>query len=402
MTLADDHLDLRDEDGPGPVRRTLPWWAFGLANLAVVLVLSLVSWWLLVDPQWSALGAYPQPYTALLFWTVIATVWVGFTFQWLGPASLDQPWRGLVGIGLTIVIGAAVTVLLAYGWGAVDPSFAATREGGAGFTTGNLFVLFGFFFYVLSAVNAGHWPWSQGSRQPWTGLGELTLVLVPTMAVYLVLILPNLAVWAEPGGSLMSIPTVIGWFYSLVVAAVLTGLLAENRPWSFAGRPSAVAAAALVGNVALGTVLYYLLLAVAKLLMGPDNVTALGDAVTLHAAEIGVCWAFWMIAWANVFGNRPTRHSPAVNIAVRVITTFVLAALTYLLYYFVLAQHVLHEPNAGGTLYGDALGFVDWAVLWMLWYVLFLGSYGLPEIADDTAPRPSVRRGQSRPSTRAA
>ena len=47
--------------------------------------------------------------------------------------------------------------------------------------------------------------------------------------------------------------------------------------------------------------------------------------------------------------------------------------------YVVLARHVLHEPNAAGSLYGDALGFLDWAVLWTLWYVLFLGSYGLPK-----------------------
>lgn len=379
MTLADDHMAVRDGGSPERAERTLPWWGAGLANLVVILVLSVVSWWLLVDPQWSTFGAYPQPYTALLFWVILATVWVGFTFEWLGPARLAQPWRGLVAIVLTIVIAVAITVLLAYGWGGIDPSFAASREGGAGFTTANLFVLFGFFFYVLSAVNAGHWPWSQSTQQPWTGLGELTLVFVPTLVVYMVLILPNVATWAVPGSALMSVPTVIGWFYSLVVSAVVTGLIAENRPWSFGKSPTQVAVYALVGNAVLGTILYFVLLPVAKLLMGQANVAALGPAVTLHAAEIGVCWAFWMIAWANIFGNKPTRHAPAVNIAVRVLVTFVLAALTYLLYYFALAEHVLHEPNAAGSLFGDALGFVDWAVLWMLWYVVFLGSYGLPK-----------------------
>jgi amino acid transporter, AAT family len=378
MTVAEEPR-IPTEPRPVAARHPLPWWALGLANLGVVLVVSLVSWWLIVDPEWSVVGLYPQPFTALLFWTLMGAVWVGFTFEWLGPASWRQPWRGLGAIALTIVIGVAVTLLLAYGWGAVDPSFAASREGGAGFTTGNLFVLFGFFFYVLSAVGHGHWPWSKITRQPWSGFGQLTLVFVPTLVAYLVFVTPNLATWAVPGTALMSLPTLIGWFYSLVVATILTGVLAENRPWSRAGRPALIAVSALIGNVVLGTAVYVVLLPVAKLLMGPDNVAELGSGVTLHAAELGVCWAFWMIAWANVFGNRPTRAGAGVNVGVRVVVTFALACVTYPIYYFVLAPHVLHEPLAAGTLFGDALGFIDWAILWMLWYVLFLGSYGLPK-----------------------
>jgi AAT family amino acid transporter len=190
MTLADEprtHTAAR----PAPARHPLPWWGLGLANLGVILLLSLVTWWVVVDSQWSVFGLYPQPFTALLFWMLMGTVWVGFTFEWLGPASLRQPWRGLVGIALTIAIGVGITLLLAYGWGVVDPSFAADREGGAGFATGNLFVLFGFFFYVLSASCHGHWPWSTTTRQPWTGFGQLTLVLVPTLVAYLVFVLPN-------------------------------------------------------------------------------------------------------------------------------------------------------------------------------------------------------------------
>lgn len=358
--------------------RTLSWWGFGLANLTVVAVLSVGGWWLLVDPVWSPLGGYPQPFTAVLFWTIIAVVWVAFTFGWTGPQRLPQPARGLVGIALTLAIGVGVTVLLAYGYGAVDPSFAAGREGGAGFTTGNLVVLFAFFFYVTGVVNWGQWPWAGATTPPRTGLGELALMAVPTVALYAVFVLPNLATWGDPASAPLSVPTLIGWFYSLIVAVVVTGLLTENWPWRLAGSPARVAAVSLVGNVVLGTVLYVLLLQVATLLMGGANAVALGDAVTAHAAQLGVCWVFWMIAWANVFGNRPTGRGDAVNFAVRIGVTFVLGALTYLLYYFVLAGPVLHEPALVGAMHGDALGFVDWAVLWMLWYVLFLDSYGLP------------------------
>lgn len=364
--------------------RTLPWWGFGLANVAVTLVLAVGGWWLLVDPAWSPLASYPQPYTAMLFWTIIAVVWLGFTFGWLGPARLPQPVRGLVAIALSVAIGVGITLLLAYVWGAIDPSFAAARADGAGFTTGNLVVLFAFFFYVTAVVNWNQWPWSGATRQPWTGLGELCVMAVPTVALYAVLTLPNLATWADPTTALFSVPTLIGWFYSLIVSVVVTGLLTENGPWRLAGSPARVAAVSVVGNLVLGTALYYVLLAVARVLMGGANAAALGAGVTVHAAELGVCWVLWMIAWANVFGNYPTHRGYAVNVAVRVLVTFVLGALTYLAYYFVLAGAVLHEPVLTGGMHGDALGFIDWTVLWMLWYVVFLGSYGLP------AARPAV------------
>ena len=370
-----------------PTGRTLPWWAFGLANVAVVAVLSVLSWWLLVDPAWSPLSSYPQPYTAMLFWTIIAAVWVAFTFGWTGPVRLPQPARGLVGIALTIVIGVGITLLLGYVWGAIDPTFAASRAKGAGFTTGNLVVLFAFFFYVMAAVNWNQWPWAPRAEQPLRGLGELALMAIPTVALYALLVLPNQAVWAVPGTALFSIPTLIGWFYCVIVAVVVTGVLIENWPWRLAGSNARVALFATVGNVVLGTGLYYLLLGLARLLMGPANAAPLGAGVTVYAAELGVCWVFWMIAWSNVFGNRPTHRGDAVNFAVRLVVTLALGVLTFLLYYFVLAGAVLHEPAVAGGMHGEALGFVDWAVLWTLWYVLFLGSYGLPAPhAEDADP----------------
>lgn len=364
--------------------RTLPWWGFGLANVAVVLVLSLVSWWLLIDPEWSLLGSYPQPFTAMLFWTIIATVWLGFTFGWLGPAGLSQPTRGLVGIAIALGIGVGITLLLAFVWGAVDPTFAASREGGAGFTTGNLAVLFAFFFYVTAVVNWNQWPWAPGAEQPLRGLGELGLLAIPTVALYALLVLPNLATWGDPTSALFSIPTLIGWFYCVIVAVVVTGLLTDNLPWALAGTPARIAAFSLVGNLVLGTGIYFALLGGATLLMGPDNAAGLGPGITLHAAELGVCWVFWMVAWANVFGNRPTHLGAAANAAARIAITLVLGLATYPLYYFVLAGPVLHEPAVMGAMHGDALGFMDLAVLWTLWYVLFLGSYGLPAQRADT------------------
>ena len=269
--------------------------------------------------------------------------------------------------------------------GVATPYWARNGPGSPGGVfkgTGYLLVLFAFFFVVASAVNTGQWPWAGRTQQPFRGLGDFSLTFIPTVILYAVFVLPALALWAEPDTAIMSIPTVIGYFYSCVVAVVITGLLLGNWPWRLAKHPAAIAAVAIVGNLAVGAVLYFLLLEVAQLLMGSDNVQALGAAIGSHAAEVGVCWVLWMMLRANVFGNRPTKLGDAANGFVRVAVTFILACATYVFYYFFLAEHVLHEPVLVGSMHGDALGFTDWMITWLLWYFLFLGSYGLREMRE--------------------
>lgn len=369
--------------------RALPWWGFGLANVAVIGVLSVATWWLLIDPTWSPVRSYPQPYTAMLFWTIVCTVWISFTFGWTGPAGLRQPVRGLVAVVLAAALGIGTVLLLAYGYGRVDPSFAADRAEGAGFTTGNLFVLFAFFSYVISAVNWGQWPWAGRIAQPFAGAAELLSLVVPTLVLYAVFVLPNLAVWAVPGSAVFSVPTLIGWFYSVIVSVVVTGVLIENWPWRLAGSPGRVVLVSTLGNVVVGTVIYSVNLGVARLLMGSANAAALGPAVTVHAAELGVCWVAWMVLWANVFGNQPVRFGAGANYALRLVVTYVLGLITYPVYYFWLAGGVLHEPAVTGAMHGDALGFLNLIVLWTLWYVLFFGSWGVPPMREDATHHPA-------------
>ncbi|MEJ8281391.1 hypothetical protein [Pseudonocardia spirodelae] len=259
------------------VRHGMPWWTFGIANVAVVAILGTLSWWLLVDPAWSPFGAYPQPYTAMLFWTIISTVWLAFTFGWTGPAGLPQPLRGLAAIATSVVIGVGITLLLAGVYGSVDPTFAASRPEGTGFTAGNLVVLFAFFFYVTAAVNWEQWPWA-GLPQPLRGLGELALPAIPTVALYALLVLPNLAVWGDPATAVFSIATLIGWVYSVIVAVVVTGVLLDNRPWSSIRSPGLRVAVSLVGNIVIGTGIYYLNLGTALLLLGRTTPARSGPA----------------------------------------------------------------------------------------------------------------------------
>ena len=109
---------------------------------------------------------YPQPYGAYLFWGILVVVWLGFCLQFSPFDRLVQPLRGIMIFGVTVVIAFAITILLAYGWGAIDNAFSASRDLGAGYGAGLLWVLFGFLTYVMSVVNWNHWPWTEHVRQP--------------------------------------------------------------------------------------------------------------------------------------------------------------------------------------------------------------------------------------------
>ncbi|HWJ66094.1 MAG TPA: hypothetical protein VNT31_05425 [Nocardioides sp.] len=365
--------------------RPMAWWAFGLANLAVVLVASLLGWWLLADPETSPLGVYPLPFNAALFWALMFVVWTGFNLELAGFDRLPQPLRGVVFTAATAAFAVGVTWLLGHGLGALDPSFAAGRDGGLGYFTGALFVLFGFSTYVMAVVNWNHWPWTdRGLRQPLVGLCEIAFLLGPTLVLYVVLGIPAVADRLPASGPVLELNALLGWYYSIVIAIVLTGLCWENWPWRLAGSRGTVAAASLVGNVVLGTVLFFVLRAVVEAVVGGAAAAQLGVALDQFPAQIGVCWVAWMIFWGNAFGNRPTAYGTAVNLVCRAAITFGLALATFVAYYYVLAEHVLHEPSVVGALHGNALGFLDWFALVTLLYVVGFGSYPLraPEASD--------------------
>ena len=198
--------------------------------------------------------------------------------------------------------------------------------------------------------------------------------------LYALFTLPNLATWAKPGHNLLDIPTLIGVVYSIIVVAIITGLLTENWPWRLVGEGGRQALASLVGNICGGIVLYFLLRLLVGAIIGASAKHAIAASFNEYPAQIGVCWVFWMILWSNVFDNRPTGLRMGVNYLARIVGTLAAGIGTFALYYYVLAPHLLGEPVLPGTkLYGSALGWMDWVILCILFYVVYLDSYGLPK-----------------------
>jgi AAT family amino acid transporter len=387
------------QEATGTTARPSPWFFTGLLTLAIVVGLSLSTWYLFVDPKLSPLHSYPFPYSAVLFWAILLVVFLGFNLEFWGFDRLTQPVKGLAIIAVIVALAMGITALLAVGLGHFDPRFAAARKGGTGYFAGALFVLFGFFTFVTIVVNWGHWPWAEmGLRQPLKGASEIACMLVPTLLLYILLGLPTMAIGAKSGSSVLDLNTLIGWFYSVIVAMLLTGLMTENWPWRLAGPGWRTAVASTVGNFALGTAFYFAFLSLAKALVGTKTVGLLGGGINIFPAQIGVCWNFWMIFWSNAFANSPNTASPARNYAVRIVITLPLGIGTFLAYYYLIAGTVLHEPVVAGDLYGNALGFIDWAVLWTLFYVVCLESFGVrqPAAAGATAEVPAPAKGPSR------
>jgi AAT family amino acid transporter len=317
-----------------------------------------------------------------LFWAILFVVFIGFNAEFAGFNRLSQPWRGLAITGGTAVFAVVVTWILAAGLGTIDLDFAPGRDGGLGYFTGALFVLFGFGTFVIAVLNWQHWPWPQlGLKQPVVGLAEIAAIAGPTMLLYFVLGLP--AVTASESHPLMALDTVMGWFYSVIVSVILTGQALDNWPWRLAGSPARIALCSTIGNLALGTGFYFVGKWLVEVLLGSQTTAALGETINQFPAQIGVCWVFWIILWANAFGNRPTGLGTTANYAIRIALTLGLAVITFVAYYRLAAEHILHEPAVADGISGNALGFIDWMVLMTLLYIVGFESLGLRRLIID-------------------
>ncbi|MFF2518330.1 hypothetical protein [Streptomyces sp. NPDC058086] len=348
------------------------WTRTAGATLLIVALLSLASWWLFVDPRWGVLDVYGNPANAVVFWTLFAIVCLAFNLEMRGFDRLAQPLRGLVFAVVTIGAGIGITTLLALAWGAVDPSFAPERAGGVGYFTGAVFVLFVFVTNVPSATVFEDRPWkSLGLGQPWAGVAEIAVSTIASLLLYAVFALPVLAGWSAVKDAPLSLNEVIGLFYSIVVSVIVTSNMTDNWPWNAVRSKGSWFLWTALGNAALCGVLYFVLSGATRLLLGADARAVIGsDGLSLFPAQLGVCWVFWVIFWANCAGDWPRHLTPARNRTVRVLVTLALAVVTFTVYYRLVASHALHEPALAPGIAGNALGFMDLAIVWLLLFVI--------------------------------
>ncbi len=351
--------------------------AFSVMNFFAIQIISYIIWLLFVDPLHGVWKFYPQPFGAYLFWGIMVLVFLGFNLGMFGFDKLKQPTRGILATAITLAFAFIITWAFIFGYGTLDPAFAATENAGYGAT--GLIVLIGFYGFGVLPTNMGGWPWTDaGLKQPMAGIAQLFVGFFLTVIGYVLLVYPSIASWTSPENVLMPLPTAMGWFYSVIVSWLTTTQILDHWPWSSFGSRSKTALGAFIGNFLIGTVLYYLFLALLQnVLMPAEAVEKIGSAITLWPAQLGVWIAFWMIFWPLAVGNVPTSFSPGVNRCFRFLITWGLGILSFVVYMRWFAMHVLNEAPIVPGFGGDPLTWVDLLNFVMLVYILYFGNYGL-------------------------
>ncbi len=349
--------------------------SFALVNLLIIWVGTYLVWLLFGDPVYSVFKAWPQPFNAYMFWAILVLVFIGFNLGMSGFCKLSQPMGGILATLVTIGVALAIPALLIHGYGALDPAFSAENYHGHGAAA--MVVLIGFYGFGVIPTGMGGWPFHK-LEQPLAGWAQIFLGVTLTLIMYLAFIYPSFASWTAPDRVLMALPTVVGWFYSVIVCWLTTFLVLDNWPWSAFGSKTKVALAAFFGNFIGGTILYYLFLAMLKgFLIPADALAAIGGGINLWPAQLGVWIVTWLIFWANIAGNAPTNLSPATNRLIRFLITWALGIISFVIYMKWFAVSILNEPEIVAGFGGDPLTWVDMLNLVMLIYVCYFGFYGL-------------------------
>lgn len=377
MEPLSPQLEAQDSPALAPAGLALRPLAFSVAVFLIVHGISLGVWRLFADPAQAVWKYAPQPFGMYLFWGILVLVFIGFNFGMAGFSALKQPVRGCAATVVTLALSFAVPAALVHGYGALDPAFSAIN--GAGYGAAGLIVLIGFYGFGILATGMAGWPWSDSGLSPAaSGLAQIAAGCCLTGLGYFLLIYPSVSAATAPHAILLPLPVAIGWFYSVIVAWLTTFLIFDNWPWDRLARKSHMALAALAGNFLLGTALYAVHLALLRwILIPPGAVEKIGAMLPSWPAQLGVWIAFWLIFWANVAGNWPTRFGAGTNRAIRAASCWGLGLISFFAYTRWFAGAVLHEAEIVPGFGGDPLTWVDLLNYVMLVYAVYFEFYGL-------------------------
>ena len=375
MTHTGEDVNIGAADVALEVAAPVPRWgkATPVVITAGIWIVSLLSWWLLADPDWSPFGASQAAVGALLFWTILAFIFTGFTFGNWPFSKLSQPLAGVAQVGFNVALGFFAVWLFTFVLGSWDPTFSHSAAGGAGFTAAAFVVLIGFYAYALVAASWGGYPFEK-IGQPTAGVGQFFLAAFITTVGTVVLIYPNFSA-ALAADAPVSLPTATGWVYSSIVVLLLAAMLWENWPWAMIQNRHLRALGAVVASMGGGYGLFLVFKAIVKAVV-PASIKGMDTfALDLEAAQLGVCFSLWSLTWGLVWGAPPTSLGPALNRLVRTLIVTVLAVATYVIFMRVMATMVLHFPAIEGNYGGSPLVWMDWVILVLLWYAVAFGGF---------------------------
>ena len=341
-----------------------------MVTVAIVL-LSVLSWWLLADPKWSPIGASLPAVNAVLFWTILAFIFTGFTFDNWPFSKLGQPLSGLLQIATDVAMGFAITWLFTFVGGSWDPTFSHAAAGGTGFTATAFVVLVGFYAYAFAASSWEGYPFEK-IPGPVAGVAQWFLAAFIMLVGVVVLIYPdfNAALTKAPP---LALPAATGWVYSSTVLVIVGAMIWQNWPWALVKNRHGRAAAALIVTLGGGVGLYYALRPLVQALTPADIKALPSFSAATQTAELGVCIVMWALVVGLIFGPSKLKRSTAEIRAIRTVVVVALGIATYLVFMRFFATTVLHFPAVKGDYGGSPLTWINWTALIVLWYSVGLG-----------------------------
>jgi hypothetical protein len=308
--------------GEGAVpRRAVTRLLLGAANLAAAFVLTWALWHVLLNPN-GVVKWYTPMYGFSLVAVLVAVLVAmgpgadGWPFRsWRVPVPLRGAVATLVAVALTafVVHGFFWGFLGRYGITYFSPQ-AIVAAGGVGAefynarenaSTAIVYLSAAFLWVTLTlSVGFGAWPW-QASSPGVRAFSRLSVAALLAGLAYAVLFHPHVTQLFYPAQIMAGVPPWwaeraqtgsayfnLGGMLSAVAVLVVVHVIWDGAPWRALGRsrPVLQGLAALVGSVAIGTVLFELALAVMERAWGePFQGGQYTDAPYfryLHAGEL--------------------------------------------------------------------------------------------------------------------
>ena len=376
MTQTGEGVQIETDVGP-TVEAAPPAPRWGAATPVVITagiwIVSLLAWWLLADPDWSPLGASQAAVSALLFWSILAFIFTGFTFGNWPFSKLSQPLAGVAQVAFNVAVAFVAVWLFTFVLGSWDPTFAHDAAGGAGFTASAFVVLIGFYAYALVAASWGGYPFER-IAQPTAGVAQFFLAAFITLVGTVVLIYPNFSA-ALAADAPLALPTATGWVYNSIVVLLLAAMLWENWPWAMIKNRHLRAFGAVAVSLGGGYGLFVIFKAIVKAVV-PANIEAMDTfSLDLETAQLGVCFSLWSLTWGLVWGAWPQSMGTVANRLARTAIVTVLSIATYVIFMNFFATKVLHFAALEGNYGGSPLVWMDWVILVLLWYAVAFGGF---------------------------
>jgi AAT family amino acid transporter len=359
--------------GPGePTRVPLAGALTPYLTVVALFAVSIGSWWLLGDAEWSVVGAGAPVVSCVLFWTILGCIFTGFTFGNWPFSLLPQPLAGLAQVAVNLAIGFVMTFVFTRVIGSWDPTFSADAPGGVGYTAAAFIVLIGFYAYTLAAANWGGYPF-EGVPAPLASVAQFFLAAFITLIGVVLIVYPNFNAQLAPEAPI-PLADGLGWVYSSIVVAIVCAMQWQNLPWAAISHRHLRALAALVVTLGGGYLLGQVLEVAVKALVPEKIESMVTFAAAAETAQLGVCIALWSLIVGLIVAP-VVAETPLSVRALRTAVVLVLAVVTYLVFTRFFATAVLHFPAMSGDYGGDALAFMDWTVLIVLWHAVAFGGH---------------------------